>query len=234
MKRRHIVDILIVLALFGAYAAGALLLSAIGADVYKGAAKNMQENYDMRTGALYIAEKLRQSDVAGCVRMGKVSGADAVVLMDSRPGMGYETWIYVHDGDLCEITAPPGAEVQFSAGQAIMPMRGMELELVSGRMLRIKLTSPEGNVSNVDLSPRTDWAAAARAIPDAGAASGAGGGTGALPGAGAASGAEDGAGALPGDGAGVGLDAGAASGAGAGPDAGAAMGAGAVFEEVRR
>jgi hypothetical protein len=200
MKRRHIVDILIVLALFGAYAAGAMLLSAIGADVYKGAAKNMQENYDMRTGALYIAEKLRQNDAAGCVRAGMVSGADAVVLQDSRPGMGYETWIYVRDGELCEITAPSGAEVQFSAGQAIMPMRSMELELVPGRLLRIKLTSPEGNVSDVDLSPRTDWAAAAKAIPDGRAASGAE--AGALPDAGdvsSADGGDSGAGAVFGE-----------------------------------
>jgi hypothetical protein len=155
MKRRHIIDILIVLALFGAYATGAMLLSAIGADVYKRAADNMQENYDMRTGALYIAEKVRQNDVAGCIRLERISDGHALVLTENKSGMGYETWIYVYDGQLCEILAGGDADVQFSAGQAIMPMRKMELDFVSEAMLHVKLTSSEGGVSDINLSPRS-------------------------------------------------------------------------------
>jgi hypothetical protein len=157
MRRRHIIDILIVLALFGAYAAGAMLLSAIGADVYKGAAENMEENYDMRTGALYIAEKVRQNDIGGGVRLGQVTGGDALVLTENKSGKGYEMWIYVHDGELREILAAPGANIDLTAGQAIMPMAGMELGYVSDNLLRVRLTGAEGEVSEMDLSPRAAY-----------------------------------------------------------------------------
>jgi hypothetical protein len=154
MRRRHIIDILIVLTLFGAYAAGAMLLSAIGADVYRGAAENMEENYDMRTGALYIAEKVRQNDISGGVRLGRAASGDALVLTENKSGKGYETWIYVHGGELCEILTAPGSSVDLAAGQAIMPMAGMELSYVSDNLLRVRLTGMEGDVSEMDLSPR--------------------------------------------------------------------------------
>jgi hypothetical protein len=154
MKQRHIMDILIVLSLFGAYAAGAMLLSAIGANVYKDAAVTMEENYDMRTGALYIAEKLRQNDVAGGLRMGEAAGGDALILIENRTGKGYETWIYVYEGSLCEVLTAGGAdEPPLESGQAIMPMEAMELEL-SDRLVQVSLTGANGKVSNLNLSLR--------------------------------------------------------------------------------
>jgi hypothetical protein len=148
-------DILIVLSLFGAYAVGAMFLSAIGANVYRDTAATMDENYGMRTGALYIAEKLRQNDVADGVRLdGIEGGGDALVLIENRTGEGYETWIYVYDGALREILTARGAAIPLESGQIIMPMEAMELERASGDLLRVSLTSAGGGVSNLSLSLR--------------------------------------------------------------------------------
>ncbi|MDR3052730.1 MAG: DUF4860 domain-containing protein, partial [Coriobacteriales bacterium] len=128
MKRRS-VDLFVVLALFCVYITSALLLSTIGAGVYKDTAAVMQDNYDLRTGALYVAEKTRQSDVNGAVRIDSYEGNDALVMTEQETGQGYETWIFVSDGVLYEEFIASGADVQLGNGQAIMPMQSMDLSL---------------------------------------------------------------------------------------------------------
>ncbi|MDR0571165.1 MAG: DUF4860 domain-containing protein [Clostridiales Family XIII bacterium] len=148
--RRYIADILIVLALFGAYAAGATLLSAIGAQVYTNEGEVISDNYDMRTGALYISEKARQNDAAGCVRLDRTAGGDALVLTENKSGKGYETWIYIHEGTLREIMIPPGGSPNVSDGQTIMPMERMDTSF-EGDLLCVELRTISGEVSELKL-----------------------------------------------------------------------------------
>lgn len=152
--RRHMADIFVVLTLFFAYAASAVLLCAIGAGVYQRTADNMQENYDIRTGVLYIAEKVRQNDMADSLRIEEFEDNTALVFIEQRTGLNYETWVYIYEDQLCELLIASGMELKPSNGQVIMPMRAMSLNKEDSGLLRIALTDINGRDSSLDLYPK--------------------------------------------------------------------------------
>ncbi|MDR3307731.1 MAG: DUF4860 domain-containing protein [Coriobacteriales bacterium] len=142
----------LVLALFCVYAVSALILCVLGANIYKDTTATMHENYDLRTGVLYVAEKTRQNDVAEGVRVDTLNGADALVFTEQRTGKGYETWIFVDKGVLYEEMVASGSAVQITAGQAIMPMRSMALDLVDGNLLTVSFILESGEESHIQLA----------------------------------------------------------------------------------
>ena len=125
--KRHSLDLVVVVALFCVYTASAIFLCLIGAEVYRNTADTMRHNYDQRTSVLYVAEKLRQNDINGSIRIDSVNGNDALVLVEKRSGRDFETWIFVQDRMLYEGVFAPGDEVDIALCQSIMPMNAMTL-----------------------------------------------------------------------------------------------------------
>lgn len=152
-QRRHTFELVLVLLVFCIYAAGSLFLCALGASTYKDITASMQENYDLRTGVLYLAEKTRQNDVAGGIRVDQYEGVDALVLTEQETGRGYETWIFVHDNMLCEqlIAAGTASDLSPALLQPIMPMKSMTLGLDSSGLLSISLVTPDETLSSIAL-----------------------------------------------------------------------------------
>lgn len=152
--KKHVTDVFVVLTLFFAYTASAMLLCAIGAGVYQRTADGMQKNYDMRTGVLYVAEKIRQNDVVGGLRIDQIQEKDALVLVDQTTDDKYETWIFVdEDGNLREAMVSPGNDVKGSDGYPIMPMKSMQLSIVDGSMLDVQLLTGEDELTSIRLAP---------------------------------------------------------------------------------
>lgn len=58
----HVVDFLFTLSLFGVFTICALIVAAIGVQVYQNTVSNMENNYTVRTSLTYVAEKIRQHD----------------------------------------------------------------------------------------------------------------------------------------------------------------------------
>ncbi|MCL1847808.1 MAG: DUF4860 domain-containing protein [Coriobacteriia bacterium] len=131
--KRYSLDLVVVVTLFCVYAACALMLCVIGAQVYRGTADTMRMNYDSRTSVLYVAEKVRHNDLADSVRTDSVGGNDALVLTERRSGRGYETWLFVQDGMLYEGVFAPGATVDIKLCQPILPLEEMTVSMTQGR-----------------------------------------------------------------------------------------------------
>ena len=93
-EKRHIVDILFVLALFGVFAFSALILVILGADVYKSTVSSMSQNFESRTACSYITEKIRQNDVYDSVYIDDFEGTKALVFTQDIYGSQYGTYIY--------------------------------------------------------------------------------------------------------------------------------------------
>jgi hypothetical protein len=140
-KRKHHADILLVIALFAVYAICAIMLTALGAGVYRNITAIMIDNYDTRTGILYVAEKVRQYEVSGAVRIDKLDGGDALVLVEPGTGGEYETWIYIANGQLCEQMIAKGEKIDIDSSQVIMPMQAMQLNLSKARLLTVEMTT---------------------------------------------------------------------------------------------
>ncbi len=141
---RHIVDILFVLALFGVFAASALMLVTIGANVYKQNVNNMSDNFNTRTAYSYITEKLRQNDTANAVSIGKLQDCDALILTQNLQDEEYATFLYFYDGCLKELyirkNTFSGSDL-LQAGQDIMKLSSFSMEVVSNDLLKITLNT---------------------------------------------------------------------------------------------
>jgi hypothetical protein len=152
MVKRRISDLILVLALFAVYATGAMALAAIGSNTYRHTTEVMQEDYDLRTGVLYIAEKVRQNDVGGGVRLDAVGGESALVLTEQVADRSFETWIFIEEGQLCELSIASGAELNITQAQRIMPMQSMKLELNEWGLLEVALATPDDVASAISLN----------------------------------------------------------------------------------
>lgn len=118
-QKGHVVDFLFTLALFCVFAASALMVVVIGANVYRQTVRGMDSNYDSRTSLTYLTEKVRQNDAANAVTIRSVGDSPALVLSQQAGERTYETWIYVYDGYLREVFVAQGVQVKPTDGQPI-------------------------------------------------------------------------------------------------------------------
>jgi hypothetical protein len=155
-QRSHIVDVLFVLALFGVFALSALVLTSIGADVYRHTVTNMQGNYEIRTAASYLEEKVRRGDSPEIVTF---TGAQALSLPETINGTTYTTLLYYHDGYLRELYMRADADLGndiLSAGQKITELGDMTLSRLSDSMIRVELTLTDGKTQSLLLHVYSD------------------------------------------------------------------------------
>ncbi|MDR3037415.1 MAG: DUF4860 domain-containing protein [Coriobacteriales bacterium] len=155
--RRHTLDLVVVVALFCVYTACALLLCVIGAEVYRATAQTMQHNVDQRTSVLYVAEKLRQNDREGTVRVEDLDGSTALILTEKQSGRDFETWLFVQDSVLYEGLFAPGDRPDAKLCQPIMPMSALTIResTDSGQLLSVSFTTVDGTAVSIDLWSRS-------------------------------------------------------------------------------
>lgn len=153
--KRHIVDILFVLALFLLFAVSSILLIAVGASVYRRNVDGMEENYRARTTHAYLAEKIRSADAAGCVEIGTIDGHESLLLHQDIDGISYTTYLYLRDGNLTELFGRSDLALPASAGSRILECRRMDLSYLNDRSLKVELTEADGYEHTVILSLRS-------------------------------------------------------------------------------
>ncbi len=153
-QQSHVVDVLFSLALFCVLTATALLVVVLGANVYKQTVAGMTQNYNTRTSISYLAEKIRQNDAAGCIAIGEVDGADALILEQKAEQSDYQTWIYSSGGKLCEVMVAGGTNVKAADGQPIMDLADLKIDWDAQGMLQLTATDIDGAVTTLKLSIR--------------------------------------------------------------------------------
>ena len=102
------------------------------------------DRLDRSTALTYIAEKARQNDTAGALRLGALGGCDALVITQGETVL-YDTYIYCYDGSLRELMIKRELEPGPAMGRCLLPMERLELDLTDG-LLTIRCTDPEGGV----------------------------------------------------------------------------------------
>lgn len=152
-EKRHVVDFLFTLALFCVFAASALLVVIMGANVYKDTVDAMNENYENRTSLTYLAEKVRQYDTGGAVRLDAVGESPALVLRQQLEERVFETWIYVDEGYLKEILVAEGFDLKPSDGQVIKELASLKLEQ-DGALITMTTTDQTGKSESMSLFVR--------------------------------------------------------------------------------
>lgn len=119
-QKKHTVDILFVLILFGVFAFSALMLVIMGSSVYNKTVNTMEDNYSSRTSYTYITEKFRHADQEYSISIKDVNGNHAFVFQEIINNEKYETYLYIHDGYLKELFIKKGDSVPLEAGNIIL------------------------------------------------------------------------------------------------------------------
>ena len=159
MRRRgnqHQLGGLLMLLLFGVFAACVLILLLTGARAYRRLTQRDQAAFDRRTCVQYLATRVRQGDAAGGVSVRPFGEGNALAL---PAGEGYVTWVYWHDGWLMELYTLEDSGLSPEDGARIMPLAGLSLPLKDG-LLTAELADGAGETDTLLLSLRGGGGAA--------------------------------------------------------------------------
>lgn len=138
---RHRMDGVYVLMLFAIFAGCVLMVLLFGASSYEKLVERDGNSFQRRTGASYIAAKIRHNDVSGTVQVGSYSDrenskADEIETLylqyvdkNGTPVEGYYTKIYYYDGYIREILCEDGVTLQPETGSGIMKAAGFSCSL---------------------------------------------------------------------------------------------------------
>lgn len=151
--RKHYVDIIFIVVLVAMFALSSVTLAMLGVKVYKTASTDTSSQ-TLSTASLYFAQKIRQCDNRGSVRTATLSGkVPALVVSSTAGGKNLETWVYVHDGKLKEVTVTKGNKVNPSFGQDVMSLKSVDFEIVDDELLKITMTvkGNKSSIMNLDL-----------------------------------------------------------------------------------
>lgn len=68
-RSRHVIDLVFPIALFFVFAASALIVLILAADLYGSTTGRLRVNDENRSALAYIEEKIRQNDTGGAMRL---------------------------------------------------------------------------------------------------------------------------------------------------------------------
>lgn len=146
---------LLMLLLFGIFAACVLAVLLTGARAYRGLTQRDQAAFGRRTGVQYIAARVRQADTMNGVAV--ESFGDTTALAIKQGDM--VTWVYWHDGYLMELYTFADAELSPEDGVKIMELDSLTLAMDDG-LLTAEIGSAEGVTDTLRLSLRSGEGAA--------------------------------------------------------------------------
>ena len=107
------------LALFVLMLGCVLMLAVFGAQVYRALTESQSRNNAQRASLSYVAARLRASDAAAGVSIEDGPQGQALVLADVGEATGYETRIYVYDGNLVEEYTRQDADFDPASAQIV-------------------------------------------------------------------------------------------------------------------
>ena len=139
---------LLPLGVFALFAVCVLSVLLTGAKVYKGLAQRDQDSYQRRTGAQYLATRVRQAE--GPVTVTDLQGTPALAFSQEEDGEVYTTWVYCYDGWLMELYAQPGSGMGPEDGAQVLPAEDLELSREDG-LLRAALCYDGGERADLAL-----------------------------------------------------------------------------------
>jgi hypothetical protein len=152
----HRIETAFILALFTMFAATAFLLVLIGAKQYQSTADSMNSNYEVRTAASYLEEKVRQNDSMGSVYATDLLGVQALAIQSLEDGVVYTTYIYYYGNSLRELFVTDSSVFSLDSGQEIIELSGFAVETLRPGFIRATYTGTDGIPYAVYLSVHSE------------------------------------------------------------------------------
>jgi hypothetical protein len=139
---RHVIDLLFPLALVFVFAASALAVLVLSADLYGQITQAGDDHFTQRTASAYVLEKVRQNDEAGGIALETVDGVPCLALTRTVGSATTVTYIYAQDGVLRQMYTRPGTAFSLSDGTEIAKVEDFSLTALSDTLYRLTITCP--------------------------------------------------------------------------------------------
>lgn len=135
-QKKHTVDILFVIILFGVFAISALMLVIMGSSVYSKTVDSMEFNYKDRTSYAYITEKFRQNDRINSISTQTINDNSCFVFSEEIGSEIYNTYLYIHEGCLKELFTKEETSLPLKAGNIILEATSLEIVKIDTQTFR--------------------------------------------------------------------------------------------------
>ncbi|MDO5415609.1 MAG: DUF4860 domain-containing protein [Lachnospiraceae bacterium] len=159
-NRGQAIQVIFPMLLFLVFVLCALFTVLIGGQVYENLNRRSEENFDGSVALQYVANKVRQGDRSGGVRVMQMPGTDGTDIPVLEIGSGleegnYVTWIYYYDGNICELFTDPADGLGLADGLPILECGGFSVsQSEDGKLLTLE-TAGEGG-GRLSLSLRSE------------------------------------------------------------------------------
>lgn len=121
----QMMNLLFTMLLFLVFVLCALFTVLIGGRVYENINSRIEENYSVQVVLNYVANKVRQSDVADSVAVREIEGTPVLELSKEVGGNQYLTWIYCRDGMVRELFTRADSGLGLADGLEIIECDGL-------------------------------------------------------------------------------------------------------------
>lgn len=153
--RKGPLDLLLILILMCAFTGFALVLVSIGAGSYDKVLTNVENNSELRLPLTFISNKLHQSDEFNSVELIDKDGTTALVLNSKDKNNSYENWIFVYNGNLCELLIKSGDAFKWEDGIIVMPVEKFKMQLESKDLIKIESFNSRGESLELKINLRS-------------------------------------------------------------------------------
>lgn len=135
------IQFVLIMMLFLILAVLSVMIIAMGENIYAKINDDRQNNYELRVGLSYIANKIRQSDKINSVSLKDIEETPAIVIKENYDGLNYETWIYWYDGWIYEIFTDEGSVFELQDGMKIIEAVSFDMAKVSDGLYKFTLSN---------------------------------------------------------------------------------------------
>lgn len=151
----HTIDLIFPIAVFSVFAASALAVLLLAANIYNKQTADADANYMSRISLFYVNEKIHQNDKDGGISVKTIEGQDCLALETSLNDVLYTTYIYEHEGMLKELFIRNDVTAHLKDGKAIMEIRDFTIEIIGKGLYRFSSLDPDGNIQSLITSERS-------------------------------------------------------------------------------
>ncbi len=138
-RNKSILDQFFILSLFLVLMITSVFTVIFGSMIYKKAENTMESNYELRTANLYLRNKIAGHDYVGGIRV-----EDNLIILSSQSDDNKtNTYLYLKDGYLQEMTALDSFDFNYQDGAKIMAMDSFTIEKTSDNMLHFYVVGDE-------------------------------------------------------------------------------------------
>ena len=142
--KKHRIDTLFPILLFGVLTIFALLVIVLSAKIYKNTTDNSYRNHQSRIALSYVGEKIHQLE-GSQVSLTKIEEMDALKITQTHNDTQYHTDIYFSDGAIRELFIKENTSVSLIDGKEILKVSDFSMKQVEENLLYFLCTDTQNH-----------------------------------------------------------------------------------------